>query len=98
MKAIVQDRYGSADVLDFSDIPVPAVGENDVLVRVHAAGSGPDVWHIMEGKPYFARLMLGLRRPKVRVRGGDVAGSIEAVCGAVTGLRPGDEVMRFAEG
>src|ERR671910_131437 len=96
MKAIVQDRYGSADVLEFSDIPVPAVGENDVLVRVRAAGCGPDVWHIMEGKPYFARLALGFRRPKARVRGGDVAGVVEAVGSGVTGFAPGDEVMGYS--
>jgi NADPH:quinone reductase-like Zn-dependent oxidoreductase len=96
MKAIVQDRYGSADVLDFSDIPVPAVGENDVLVRVHAAGSGPDVWHLMTGKPYMARPVIGFRRPKVRVRGWDVAGTVEAVGSAVTGFKPGDGVMGFA--
>jgi NADPH:quinone reductase-like Zn-dependent oxidoreductase len=99
MKAIVQDRYGSADVLEFRDVEVPAVGENEVLVRVHAAGCGPDVWHIMEGKPYFARLMgLGIRRPKVAVRGGDVAGTVEAVGAGVTEFRPGDEVMGVAIG
>jgi NADPH:quinone reductase-like Zn-dependent oxidoreductase len=96
MKAIVQDEYGSADVLEFRDMPVPAVGENDVLIRVHAAGCGPDVWHIMEGKPYFARLMLGLRRPKLRVRGWDVAGVVEAVGSGVRGFEPGDEVMGTA--
>ncbi|HYZ12404.1 MAG TPA: NAD(P)-dependent alcohol dehydrogenase [Actinomycetota bacterium] len=95
MKGIVQDEYGSADVLEFRDIPVPIVGENDVLIRVHAAGCGPDVWHIMEGKPYFARLTLGLRRPKLRVRGWDVAGVVEAV-GSVRGFEPGDEVMGTA--
>jgi NADPH:quinone reductase-like Zn-dependent oxidoreductase len=98
MKAIVQDRYGSTDVLELRGIDVPAVGENDVLVRVHAAGCGPDVWHIMTGQPYFARLMLGLRRPKVAIRGGDVAGTVEAVGESVTDLRPGDEVMGVAEG
>jgi NADPH:quinone reductase-like Zn-dependent oxidoreductase len=97
MKAIVQDRYGSPDVLEFRDIEQPTVDENDVLVRVHAAGSGPDVWHIMEGKPYMARLMgIGFRGPKVRVRGWDVAGVVEAVGAAVTGFKPGDEVMGFA--
>jgi NADPH:quinone reductase-like Zn-dependent oxidoreductase len=96
MKAIVQDRYGSVDVLEFRDIEVPKVGENEVLVRVHAAGSGPDVWHIMEGKPYFARLFLGLRRPKTRVRGGDVAGVVQAVGSAVAGFEPGEEVIGFA--
>jgi NADPH:quinone reductase-like Zn-dependent oxidoreductase len=55
MKAIVQDRYGSADVLELRDIEEPVVGESDVLVRVHAAGTGPDVWHLMTGQPYMAR-------------------------------------------
>ena len=98
MKAIVQDRYGSADVLELRDVEDPVVGEKDVLVRVHAAGCGPDVWHIMAGQPYFARLALGLRRPKVGVRGGDLAGTVEAVGATVTGLQPGDEVMGEVEG
>jgi NADPH:quinone reductase-like Zn-dependent oxidoreductase len=98
MKAIVQDRYGSADVLELSDIDVPLVGPKDVLVRVHAAGCGPDVWHIMTGQPYLARLMLGLRKPKVAVRGGDAAGTVAAVGDSVTDLQPGDEVMGVAEG
>src|SRR5919106_4973106 len=98
MKAIVQDRYGSADVLELRDIEDPVAGEKDVLIRVRAAGCGPDVWHIMTGQPYFARLALGLRRPKVGVRGGDVAGTVEVVGAAVTGLQPGDEVMGEVEG
>jgi NADPH:quinone reductase-like Zn-dependent oxidoreductase len=97
MKAIVQDRYGSADVLEFRDIEEPVVGGDDVLVRVHAAGCGPDVWHVMAGMPYMARLALGLRRPKVAVRGWDVAGVVEAVGANVTDHRPGDEVMGTAE-
>jgi NADPH:quinone reductase-like Zn-dependent oxidoreductase len=96
MKAIVQDRYGSADVLEFQDIDKPVAGENDVLVRVRAAGSGPDVWHIMAGKPYMARPAIGFGRPKVRVRGWDVAGVVEDVGSAVTGFEPGDEVMGFS--
>jgi NADPH:quinone reductase-like Zn-dependent oxidoreductase len=98
MKAIVQDRYGSADVLEFRDIEEPVVGENDVLVRVHAAGCGPDVWHLMTGMPYMARPMIGLRRPKLSVRGWDVAGTVEAFGANVTGFQPGDEVMGTAEG
>ena len=97
MKAIAQDRYGSADVLEFRDIEEPVAGENDVLVRVHAAGAGPDVWHIMTGMPYMARPMIGLRRPKIAVRGWDVAGTVEAVGASVTAFRPGDEVMGAAE-
>ncbi len=98
MKAIVQDRYGSADVLEFREIDEPAVGRKDVLVRVHAAGCGPDVWHLMTGLPYFARLSIGVRKPKVPVRGRDVAGRVEAVGDDVTGFKPGDEVMGVAEG
>jgi NADPH:quinone reductase-like Zn-dependent oxidoreductase len=74
------------------------VGENDVLVRVHAAGCGPDVWHLMTGMPYLARVAIGLRRPKLAVRGWDVAGTVEAVGANVTDLRPGDEVMGASEG
>jgi NADPH:quinone reductase-like Zn-dependent oxidoreductase len=98
MKAIVQDRYGSADVLEFRDIAEPVVGDDDVLVHVRAAGCGPDVWHLMTGMPYMARPMIGFRRPKVGVRGWDVAGTVEAVGANVTDLRPGDEVMGTAEG
>ena len=97
MKAIAQDRYGSADVLEFRDIEEPVAGENDVLVRVHAAGAGPDVWHIMTGMPFMARPMIGLRRPKIAVRGWDVAGTVEAVGANVPAFRPGDEVMGAAE-
>ena len=98
MKAITQETYGSADVLELRDIDDPVVGEKDVLVRVHAAGAGPDVWHLMTGQPYMARPAIGLRRPKVRVRGWDVAGTVQAVGAAVTEFRPGDEVMGVAEG
>jgi NADPH:quinone reductase-like Zn-dependent oxidoreductase len=98
MKAIVQDRYGSADVLEFRDIEEPVAGENDVLVRVHAAGCGPDVWHLMTGKPFMARVAIGLRRPKLPVLGWDVAGTVEAVGANVSGIKPGDEVMGTTKG
>jgi NADPH:quinone reductase-like Zn-dependent oxidoreductase len=97
MKAITQDRYGDADVLEFGDVEEPVVGENDVLIRVRAAGAGPDVWHIMAGKPYMARPMLGWGRPKIPIRGWDVAGTVEAVGSSVTEFGPGDEVMGSAE-
>jgi len=98
MKAIVQDTYGSADVLELRDIEEPVVGENDVLVRVHAAGAGPDVWHLMTGQPYMARPVIGFGGPKERVRGWDVAGTVEAVGAKVTTFHPGDEVMGVAPG
>ena len=98
MKAIVQDRYGSADVLEFRDIADPVVGESDVLVRVHAAGCGPDVWHLMTGLPYFVRVMPGFSQMRAGVRGRDVAGTVEAVGPAVRDFQPGDEVLGIVEG
>ena len=93
MKAFIQDRYGEADVLEFGDVEEPVVGEREVLIRVRAAGAGPDVWHIMAGKPYMARPVLGWSRPKIPIRGWDVAGTVESVGSAVTEFQPG---ARFA--
>lgn len=98
MKAIAQDRYGSADVLELRDVEVPTMGADEVLIRVHAAGAGPDVWHLMTGQPYMVRPILGFRGPKQRVRGWDVAGVVEAIGADVTGLEVGDEVMGTAAG
>jgi len=79
MRAMTRDRYGSADVLAVDDIAMPVAGDDEVLIRVRAAGVGPDVWHLMTGLPYLVRLMgFGLRRPKSRVVGWDVAGIVEA--------------------
>ncbi|HEX7308435.1 NAD(P)-dependent alcohol dehydrogenase [Lentzea sp.] len=99
MKAIVQDRYGSADVLELREVdrPVPAQGE--VLVRVRASSVNAADWHIMRGDPYFARLFLGLKGPRSRIRGMDFAGVIEAVGPGVGGLlQVGDEVFGEVEG
>jgi NADPH:quinone reductase-like Zn-dependent oxidoreductase len=93
MKAVVQDVYGPADTLRFEDIDIPVIGDNEVLVRVRAAGVDPGVWHLMTGRPYLVRLMgMGVRRPKVPVRGRDLSGVVEAVGSRVTRFRPGDEV------
>jgi NADPH:quinone reductase-like Zn-dependent oxidoreductase len=99
MKAIVQDRYGSADVLELTDVDTPVVGDDDVLLRVHAAGAHIGDWHIMTGLPYLLRIAgAGLRAPKARVRGIDVAGSVEAVGKDVTQFQPGDEVFGTCDG
>jgi NADPH:quinone reductase-like Zn-dependent oxidoreductase len=96
MKAIVQDRYGSADVLELRDLEEPVPGEGEVRLRVHAAGCGPDVWHLMTGKPYMVRLMPGFHRMRTRARGRDVSGVVEAVGPGVTSLAAGDAVMGIA--
>ncbi len=94
MKAIVQDRYGSADVLKLQDIDKPVVEDDEVLVRVRAASVHPDVWHVMTGLPYVLRVMgAGLRRPKNPVPGTDVAGLVESVGKNVTRFQSGDEVF-----
>ena len=99
MKAIVQGSYGSADVLELRDIDIPVVGDHDVLVRVHAAGVDIGVWHVMAGKPYLLRVIgFGLRKPKVPLRGRDVAGVVEAMGKNVTRFQPGDEVFGTADG
>jgi NADPH:quinone reductase-like Zn-dependent oxidoreductase len=98
MKAIVQDMYGSADVLELRDIDRPAIGDDEVLVKVRAAGVDPGVWHLMTGEPYLLRIMgFGLSKPKVAVRGRDVAGVVVAVGARVTRFRPGDEVYGTCE-
>ncbi|CAM5315929.1 NADPH:quinone reductase [Streptomyces avidinii] len=99
MKAIVQDTYGSSDVLELRDIEKPRPGRGEVLIAVRAAALDAGVWHLMSGRPYLLRLMgFGLRAPKVTVRGREVAGRVEAVGEGVTAFRPGDEVFGICEG
>ena len=98
MKAIVQDMYGSPDVLELREIDKPEIGDRDLLVRVHAAAVDRGVWHLMTGLPYLVRLVSGLRAPKARVPGMDVAGRVEAVGKDVTRFQPGDEVFGTGHG
>jgi NADPH:quinone reductase-like Zn-dependent oxidoreductase len=99
MQAIVQDEYGEADVLRVEEIDKPELGDDRVLVRVHAAAVDRGVWHLMAGLPYPIRLAgYGLRAPKSAVPGMDLAGSVEAVGKDVTTLQPGDEVFGIGEG
>ena len=80
MRAIVQDRYGSADVLRIAEIGRPEIADDEVLVRVQAAGLDRGTWHVMAGQPYLLRILgFGFRRPKNRVPGLDVAGTVVAV-------------------
>jgi NADPH:quinone reductase-like Zn-dependent oxidoreductase len=94
VRAIIQDGYGAADDLSLAEVARPEPAEDEVLVRVQAASVHPDVWHVVTGRPTVLRLMgAGVRRPKVRVPGTDVAGVVESVGAAVTRFRPGDEVL-----
>ena len=99
MKAIAQDRYGSADVLRFEEVGRLEVGDDDVLIRVRAAGVNALDWHVMRGSPFVVRPMLGgWRAPRPTVRGVDVAGDVESVGKDVTGFEPGDAVFGWCTG
>jgi NADPH:quinone reductase-like Zn-dependent oxidoreductase len=99
MKAITQDTYGSAEVLELRDVEVPTPGDEEVLVEVHSAGIARGVIHVMTGEPYLMRIMgFGLTKPKNQVLGQDVAGVVTAVGAGVTRLQVGDEVFGIAKG
>ena len=94
MRAIVQDRYGSADTLQLREVPEPVAGDDSVLVRVRAASVHADVWHAMRGQPYVLRILgSGLRAPRNRIPGTDLAGQVQAVGTKVTRFRAGDQVF-----
>jgi NADPH:quinone reductase-like Zn-dependent oxidoreductase len=99
MKAIARDTYGSPDVLELRDIDIPEIADEEVLVHVHAAGVGRDVWHVMTGLPYPIRIAgYGFRAPKNPVIGSDVAGVVEALGKNVSRFQPGDEVFGIGKG
>ena len=94
MRAIICRGYGPPDeVLQLTDVDEPAVADDEVLVRVHAASINVADWHIVRGVPSIARLQFGLRKPRFDVPGCDVAGRVEAVGKDVTTLRSDDEVF-----
>ncbi|MET8102462.1 NAD(P)-dependent alcohol dehydrogenase [Streptomyces sp. NPDC005236] len=98
MKAIAQDRYGSPGVLELREVDTPTVAGREVLVRVRAASVNARDWHLMRGDPYLARLALGLRVPRTKIRGTDFAGTVTAVGQDVKRFRPGDEVFGEVDG
>ena len=99
MKAIIQSKYGiPGQVLELQDIPRPVVKDGEVLVRVHAASIHIGDLIVMRGVPYLMRMVTGLRKPKNRVPGTDIAGTVEAVGQDVTRFRPGDEVFGWCTG
>jgi NADPH:quinone reductase-like Zn-dependent oxidoreductase len=99
MRAIVQDRYGSADVFRLEQIALPQIADNEVLVQVQAAGLDRGTWHMMAGQPYLLRILgFGFRAPKNRVPGLDVAGTVAAVGSSVARFSPGDQVFGISRG
>lgn len=97
MQAVVQDRYGSADVLQLREIDRPRPGDRDVIVRVRAAGVDFGAWHFMTGMPYAMRLATGLRRPRNPVRGLELAGVVAEVGAKVNAFEVGDEVFGIGQ-
>src|SRR5882724_1118850 len=95
MKAWVQHSYGAPDCLELTDVPEPVPAAGEVLVRVRATSVNPYDWHMMRGEPRLARLLpgFGLRAPKFRVLGCDLAGQVEATGPGVTQFRPGEDVF-----
>src|SRR4051795_1204922 len=98
MRAIVQDKYGSPDVLELREVDKPVVKDDEVLVRVRAAAVNIGDWHLLRGVPYVMRLGIGLRRPRRAIPGVDIAGQVEAVGRDVKGFRPGDQVFGWCKG
>src|SRR5688500_20309717 len=91
MKAILFSKYGSPDVLQFTDVEKPTPDENQVLVKVIAASANPLDWHRMRGQPFLVRMGEGLRKPNNQKLGADSAGRLEGVGKKVTEFRPGGE-------
>jgi NADPH:quinone reductase-like Zn-dependent oxidoreductase len=98
MKAAVYSRYGPPDVVQIKDVEKPVPKDNEVLIEVRAASVNPLDWHFLRGTPYFVRIMTGLRKPKDKRLGVDVAGQVEAVGRNVTQFKPGDEVFGSCRG
>jgi len=93
MNAIVCTKYGSPDVLKFEEVQKPVPGDDEVLIKVHAAAANAGDWHLMRADPFMIRLMYGLQKPKHEILGTDVAGCVEAVGKNATQFQPGDEVF-----
>jgi NADPH:quinone reductase-like Zn-dependent oxidoreductase len=98
VKAIVHERYGLPDVLELREVDKPVVGDDEVLVRVHATSVNPVDWHTVTGTPYLVRMAAGLLKPKNEFLGVDFAGTVEVVGRDVTRFQPGDEVFGARNG
>lgn len=93
MQAIVQEKYGSPDVLQLKEVAKPTPKDNEVLVKIHATATNPFDWHMMRAAPFFVRFSMGLLKPKFSILGIDIAGTVEAVGQEITQFKPGDAVF-----
>lgn len=98
MKSVIYKKYGSSDVLEIAQIPIPTITENQVLIRVHAMSINPADWHLMRGTPYLIRLQSGLFKPKNASFGLDMAGVVQSVGANVSDFKVGDEVYGESKG
>jgi NADPH2:quinone reductase len=98
VKAVVYDRYGPPEVLRIEEVERPVPADDEVLVRVRATTVTQTDCHMRRARPYLWRLMLGLRRPKRRILGLELAGEVDAVGRTVTSFRPGDRVFGMRSG
>ena len=94
MRAIVQTEYGSTDMLSLQEVDKPILSDNGVLVRVCAAAVHAGDWHLMRGTPFISRFIFGgILKPKIKILGMDMAGTVEAIGKDVTQFHIGDEVF-----
>jgi len=93
MKAIIFTKYGSPDILKFTEVRKPVPRQNEVLVKIQAASINSWDWELLRGKPFANRLMFGLFKPRINILGADIAGRIETTGNNVTRFQPGDEVF-----
>lgn len=93
MKAIIQEKYGSADVLQLREVAKPTPKDNELLIKVHAASVNAYDWHLMRAEPFIVRFAMGFFKPRNPTLGADVAGVVEAAGKDVTQFKPGDEVF-----
>jgi NADPH:quinone reductase-like Zn-dependent oxidoreductase len=99
MKAAVYTRHGPPDVVvHITDVEKPAPKDNEILIRVRAAGINPLDWRLMQGGPYIVRMLLGLGKPKIKRPGVDVSGQVETVGRNVVHFKPGNAVFGMCKG
>jgi NADPH:quinone reductase-like Zn-dependent oxidoreductase len=93
MKAFTKTKYGGPEILRLEEVEKPLVKDGHLLIKVRANSANPADWHILRGKPFFARFAFGLFKPKVEILGGDFSGIVEATGNNVEQFKVGDRVF-----